>query len=361
MVSRIQSALSLICLLCGISLAQQTTGNIEGRLVDAKNKPISLANIVVSGPSLQGERGAASDRHGTFRVLALPVGSYSVKISHIAHHEIAYKNIAVRLGKTTTLGEVELQPRTLELAEVVVTSPKPLIDPNSTTVGTNLTAETFEQLPTERSYQSIIALSPQANTSFLGDDVNISGSTGLENIYFIDGVNVTDAYVGAGGTGLPYNFVKEVEVKAGGYEAEFGRALGGITNVITYSGSNKFEAKAFGFFTDNRFAGQRELGFIDFRTDAFSRYDAGVSLGGPLVRDKLWFFLAYNVNVEKEDIAFEGLGVETDKRIANIFAGKLTWQAAQNANIVFTVFGDPTNWDRIGHNSPGANVPSRLA
>jgi len=93
---------------------------------------------------------------------------------------------------------------------------------------------------------------------------------------------------------------------------------------------------------------------IILRTGDFSQYDAGVSLGGPVVRDKLWLFLAYNVNVEKEDITFEGLGLQTDKKVANIFAGKLTWQATENANFVFTVFGDPTHWDRIGENSAGS-------
>lgn len=334
---------------------------MEGRLLGPKRRPVAAANIIITGESLQGARGGASADKGYFRILALPVGSYTVKISHIAHHEIILETVAIRLGKTTTLGEIELQPRTLELSEVVVTSGRPIIDPNTTTVGANLTAETFERLPTERNYESIVALSPHANASFLGDDVNISGSTGQENIYFIDGMNVTDAYEGVGGTGLPYNFVKEVEVKAGGYEAEFGRALGGITNVITYSGGNQFEAQAFGFFTDNRFAGQRQLGFVDLRTGDFSQYDAGVSLGGPVVRDKLWLFLAYNVNVEKEDITFEGLGLQTDKKVANIFAGKLTWQATENANFVFTVLGDPTHWDRIGENSAGPFRPSALA
>jgi hypothetical protein len=343
------------------SFAQQITGNLEGRVLDSDGGPLPAVNILVSGPSLQGTRGTASDDRGYFRVLALPVGTYTVTISHIAHQTAKYENISIRLGKTTTLGEVPLQPKTLEMGVVIVTAAKPLIDPNTTTIGANITSEEFEALPTERDFLSITSLLPQANTSFLGDDVNIAGSTGMENAYFIDGMNTTDPYRAIGTTDLPYNFVKEIEVKSGGYEAEYGRALGGIVNVITHSGSNEFQAKAFGFFTNNRLASARQRGLVELGTGDFTRYDAGLSFGGPIVRDKLWYFLAYNGKVEAEDITFEGLGVRRDKSVSQIFAGKLTWQPTATTNLVFSVFGDPLNRDRVGHNSPAPFEPSAVA
>ena len=94
---------------------------------------------------------------------------------------------------------------TIEFSNVVVTAARPAIDPNSTTVGANISAEEFEALPTERDYLTITSLLPQANASFLGDDVNIAGSTGQENAYYIDGMNTTDPYKAIGGTELPYN------------------------------------------------------------------------------------------------------------------------------------------------------------
>ncbi len=350
-----------LCSVFTTAHAQNIRGNLEGQVVDANAKPLPAVNITVSGDDVQGRRGATTNEHGFFRILALPVGHVTIDISHIGHQTVKYENVAISLGKMTTLGKVRLTPKTIELSAVVVTRSKPVIDPNSTTVSANISAAQFEALPTGRDYLSITTLLPQANVSFLGDDVNIAGATGQENAYFIDGMNTTDPLRAIGGTQLPYNFVKEVEVKSGGYEAEFGRATGGIVNVITYSGGNEFEAKAFGFFTNNNLADDGRRGFVDLGTGDFQRYDVGLSLGGPIVRDKLWYFLAYNNKIEKEDLDLEGLGTRIDKNVVNIFAGKLTWQATARTNLTLSMFGDPSKWERVGHNWVGGVNPSALA
>lgn len=340
--------------------SQNIRGILEGKIIDSNANPLPVVNITVSGENVLGMRGATTNERGFFRILALPVGNLTVKISHIGHQTVKYENVSIRLGRTTTLGEVKLTTKTIELAPVIVTKKKPVIDPNSTTVSANISAVQFEALPTGRDYLSITTLLPQANASFLGDDVNIGGATGQENAYYIDGMNTTDPLRAIGGTQLPYNFVKEIEVKSGGYEAEFGRATGGVVNVVTYSGSNEFEAKSFGFFTDNSLAEDGRRGLVDLSTGAFQRYDVGLSLGGPIVRDKLWYFLAYNSKIEKEDIAFEGLGTRTDKNVVNIFASKLTWQATDRTNLTLSIFGDPSKWERVGHNFVGQLNPGTL-
>lgn len=339
-----------LCLFVTTSHTQSITGNLKGRVVDENGNAVPQVNISVRGDNIQGIRGSVTDESGNFRVLAIPVGSVAVKLSHIGFHELRYENVIIKLGKTTPLGEIQFTPKTLQLPDVVVERSKPVIDLNSTTAGANISVQNFEELPTGRDFLSITTLLPRANASFLGDDVNIGGATGQENAYYIDGMNTTDPYKAIGSTELPYNFVKELEVKSGGYEAEFGRATGGIVNVITYSGGNELHGKAFGFYTADRLANESRLGFVDLSTGDFTRYDTGFSLGGRILKDKLWFFLAYNNKVEKEDVTFEGLGVRSDKTVANIFAGKLTWQPTEKSNIMFSVFGDPSKRDRIGHN-----------
>lgn len=96
--------------------------------------------------------------------------------------------------------------------------------------------------------------------------------------------------------------------------------------MITYSGGDEIHGNAFGFITSNSLAADGRRGRVDISTGNFARYDAGISLGGPLIKHKLWYYLAYNHRVEQEDVTFEGLGVQTDKQLAHIFAGKLTWQ-----------------------------------
>jgi outer membrane receptor for ferrienterochelin and colicin len=335
---------------CRPGWSQEVTGNLEGRILQVEGKPLAQVNITIHGPSLQGQRGTASDHDGYFRLLRLPVGAYTVKLSHVAHQEVSYENIPIRLGKTTTLGEVRLQSRMVEMAEVVVSGERPVIDPTTTTIGENLQPETFNNLPVERNFRTIPTLVPQANTSFYGDEANISGSTGSENTYVIDGMNVTDIGLAAGSINLPYNFIKEIEVKTGGYEAEYGRALGGIINVITHSGSNHLHGQLFGFFTNQELGGEGRLNVEGAKVAGFSQYDVGLSLNGPILRDKLWFFAAYNPNVAYEDIALPSLGTYRDKITYHLFAGKLTWQAAANTSIVFTVLGDPSTHHIVNTN-----------
>ncbi len=113
--------IAVTMLLPALSWSQQVTGNLQGRVYDGQGQPLPTCNISVTGENIQGVRGSTSNKAGWFRVLSLPVGLAKVKITHIAHHEIQYDNVPIRLGKTTTLGEIHLAQRTIEMSEVIVT------------------------------------------------------------------------------------------------------------------------------------------------------------------------------------------------------------------------------------------------
>ncbi|MBN1348321.1 TonB-dependent receptor [candidate division KSB1 bacterium] len=257
----------MFILLCFRSIyAQHTTGNLVGRIVGGNGDPIPSVNIIASSERQQGIRGAATDESGYFRIIALEVGHYSIQINHIAYQPVQIEPVRIRLGKTTTLGEVKLSPRTLEMEEVAITANRPLIDPTTTTNGMNLDLKSIEQLPVQRDHRSLAVLSSQAKVSYLGDDMTIAGSTGLENLYFIDGMNTTDPNFGRTSSYLPYNFVKEVEIKTGGYAPEYRSALGGIINVVTSSGGNDFSGQFFGFIANDAMRGEPKLGLIEYET-----------------------------------------------------------------------------------------------
>lgn len=171
--------------------AQEITGKIEGRIVDSTGIPLNGVNVSLQSESLQGTQGTSTNDEGLFQIFGLPIGYYKVKISLIGYRKIIFENVQISLGKTTNLGEIELKTQTYNLPEVIVSGEKFIIDPNSTTYGGNLNSKGFENLPVDRNYQSMISLLPQANTSYYGDAVNIGGSTGFENKYFVDGVEVT--------------------------------------------------------------------------------------------------------------------------------------------------------------------------
>ncbi len=256
--------------------------------------------------------------------------------------------VLIQLGKTTSLGNIRLAQRTVDMPELVISGQQLGIDPRTTTYGASLRPSDFNNLPVDRDYKSMIALLPQSNISYYGDGVNIGGGTGLENKYFVDGVEVTESRVGNTGTNLPYNFVKEIEVRTGGYEAEYRSALGGIINVITYSGSNEVHGSAFGFYTSNRFETNRRVRLSDPAQGGFSNYDIGFSIGGPIAQDALWYYVAYNPTFTRHDVDVPNFGVSVDKNTTNAFAGKLSWRASDRLQLIITTTGDPSRRTAVG-------------
>jgi hypothetical protein len=328
--------------------AQSTTGNLEGRVVDTTGAAIVGVNVQASSEVLQGTRGCNTDDAVYFRLPALPPGNYSVKFTHVTAQPVVLENIQIFLGRTTNAGEIMLRERKIELQEVVVTAARPLIDPRSTVTGVNLTNTKFSALPIDRSYMTMIQLAPQSSPSFYDDGTNVAGATGIENRYFIDGADATDVFRGISGTQLPYNFVREVEVRSGAYEAEFPGALGGIVNAITYSGGNEMHGQVFGFFTNNRFSGSPRSSVAKPPSGSFSEYDIGVSLGGPILRDKLWYYAAYNPKFQSEDVQVPGQPNQNDHSITHMFASKLSWTLDESNLFTLSFAGDPKFRQGVG-------------
>ncbi len=327
--------------------SQSITGNLEGFVFTEGNMPLKGVEVVVNRSELQEIRGTTTDESGYFRIVALPAGMYEAEFYHVAFHKLTIQNVQLSLGKTTSLGRLALQSRSYELSDITITKEHPTIDATSTTTGLNINHKVFEILPVDRNYRSMTTLVPTANQSFYGDDVNISGSSGLENVYYVDGVNTTQPSTLSLSTNLPYNFIQEIEVKTGGYEAEYGSATGGVINVITQSGTNQFSGSVYGFYTNNDFVSQRRIGDIGSNVKGFANYDIGINFHGPILKDRLWYFIAYNPTVETEDIRVPGFGLYQDKTISHLLSGKLTWRASSKTQINFSVFGDPLRRDRI--------------
>jgi len=346
--------ISSFLLLQSISFPQNIKGNVEGYIIDSTGKSIEGVDVSIFGPALQGNRGGITDKAGYFRILTLPVGIYTLKISHVGYSNLLIENVFIQMGKTTYLSEVKLLRKAINLPEIIIFSNKQVIDPSSTDYGANISSVDFDPLPVDRDYKSIITFLPQANASYFGDEANIGGATGFENKYFVDGIEVTDPLIGASGTNLPYNFIKEIEVKTGGYNVDSRSSLGGLINVVTYSGSNDFHGSIFSFYTSNSLAENKKLGSLDIKQGNFSHYDMGFDLGGPIILDKLWFYTAYNPTFNRRNVDIPNFGTSVDKTIMHSFAGKLSWKASNNLNLIFTITGDPTQHDAIGL---GINVP----
>jgi hypothetical protein len=354
----------LICIgfcVCTSRLSsQETTGTIDGRVVDTLGVPIPGAVVTVTSPRLQGQRGSVSNAEGLFRIPALPVGEYAVRVSHVGYAEVRAENLRVKLGATTGLGTVRLQQQFPTMPEVTVVRTAPLIDPVSTTVGANLVPEEFSSLPVERTYERIVTLLPQANESYLGDAVNVAGATGMENKYFIDGVDVSDPYRGLAGSNLPYNIVREIQVRSGAYEAEYRSTMGAVVNVVTNSGGNDFSGKAFAYFTNNNLSGTPRASALQPSTGAYAKYDVGLGFGGPIVRDMLWFYAAYNPVFQSEDVDVPGLGFFRDRSTSHVVAGNMTWRVSERSSLMLSISGDPTQRDAVGQSFGEFGTPAKF-
>lgn len=349
----------VICIFAGLqgAFAQSTTANLEGWLLDSNNQPVIGANVQVSSPDLQGVHGTVTDENGYFCISALPIGIYSASISHISYQQVIVKDIRLLLGQTTTIGEVHLAEHAITTSEVVISGSKPIIDTHSAADDKVLTAGEFHQLPIERNYFHIAELLPNANQTYKSDGgTNFAGATGEENRYFIDGSEVTGAEMGLLRYDLPYNFVREVEIRTGGYQAEYQSALGGVVNTITYSGGNEFHASVFGFLTNNDFSRAPRLSAGQPPSGDYANYDVGFGLGGPIVKDHLWYYLAYDPNVVSEDVYVNGLGMQNSRLTYHKFAGKLTWDVNERNLITLSVFGNPYSGRQVALGNVGPEM-----
>src|SRR5271154_2765191 len=250
---RFSSSLLFLFLAVSAPLAfAQTTGDITGRITDEQGGALPGVAVEARGPAFQGTRTSVTDASGVYRLVLLPPGVYRVTASLQGFAKIE-SSVTVGLGKTTS-GDFKLRASTS--AEVLVTGDAPLIDQQSSTIGNNIDSRQIKSLPSGRDYTSVVQISPgvstqTANTAAFANTIVVNGSTGLENGFVIDGVDTSGVEYGAQGKELNYEFIQEVEVKTGGYEAEYGRSTGGIINVITKSGGNEFHGEGFTYYSNN--------------------------------------------------------------------------------------------------------------
>src|SRR5438093_7424982 len=249
--SRLCFSLAVLSLLVCTSLFAQTTGNLTGKVTDTNGGALPGVTIEVKSPALQGTRSVSSDRDGTYRFALLPPGDYAVTFRLEGLAPEARKNVTVSLGKDTSL-DMTMRPAAVS-AEIIVSATAPVLDTTSTTLGTNLNTRAIETLPSGRNYASVVQVTPGVSSdanplNAQQSTISVYGSSGAENSFFIDGVNTTNVEYGFQGKELNFEFISEVDVKTGGYEAEYGRSTGGIINVITKSGGNVYSGDVFSYY-----------------------------------------------------------------------------------------------------------------
>ena len=303
-------------------------------------------------------------------MLNLPPGKYTVVVEAakglLSSSRLKSKSTYLRrLGWTFSC---RLQTRGPALLSRLPTAPP--VDVTANTTGSNISSEQFSNFPTQRTVQGLYSIAPTVARSGLRDasgrdrDPSVAGSSGPENNYILDGVNTTDPAFGGSGANLPFEFVQEVEIKTGAYGAEYGRSTGGIFNVITKSGGNEVHGDGFGYFSTKGLVRKtNEFPFVGSAPNGFSEIDAGIDVGGPIKKDKIWFFAAFNPQQRKNYFLTQQFhGPVSNKITTPFYSGKITWALNQNHTFTFSTFGDFTKQDGFlfGGSGFGANPDSFL-
>lgn len=272
--------------------AQTVTATLQGTVSDPNGEPVTEASVTASGEGMR--RSATTGPDGRYRITPLPPGSYTLTIERSTFQTKTVTDLELNVDRTLTV-DVTLELAAVE-AEVTVVGRPPLIDFNDPATTQVIDTRTIDNIPLNgRNYLDLVLLTPGVTVnSNARDDFGSLDTTGAilgergGNVGFlIDGHENNDDL--RGGVFLDYNqdTIQEFEVIQTGYKAEFGRGSGGIVNVVTHSGSDAFRASAFAFARDDSLDASNVPGEDPPKLE---RDDLGFTLGGPLQRQKSWFF-----------------------------------------------------------------------
>jgi Carboxypeptidase regulatory-like domain len=321
------------------SRAQETTGGLQGTIKDRSDAVIPNARVSVKASTLVGEKEVTTDGSGYYRFANLPPGVYSVAVSAKGFQTIT-REVTLEVGHLPTIDftlEIGSTTQTVEVSGAALA-----IDVTTNVTATNVTPDVIENIPHGRTFQSVIQFAPSArNEPLMGNNslggypgngsggsspgstanggdhgFSVAGGADSENSYLVEGQETANLIGGYSRTTVPFDFIDEVEIKNSGIQAEHGGALGGVVNVVMRKGSNHYHGSVFSYFENDA---------MDTRASTFDRYDPnsaqvttswgltdpnfqeyvpqkdkssdifpGFTFGGPILRDRIFGFVAFN-------------------------------------------------------------------
>jgi outer membrane receptor protein involved in Fe transport len=311
------AAFTLIALLCGLAFAQETTGSISGQVTDPSGAAVVGAAVTISGGALPRPAQLKTDATGSFFAQQVPIGNYLVTVAAAGFTTVKKTDTPVVMGKTS---RVDFKLEVGKVTEsVVVAADAVMVDTTSSSSAVAVDKSFFDILPKGRGFTDLVNLAPGARSESKGGGYQVDGSSGSENTFYLDGMEVTNVQTGemSSQNKVPVEMVQQVQVKNGVMDAQYGGAMGGVVNAVVRSGSNEIHGEAGLYFNNsNMQARPRPTLILDLydeseNTKAYSQnalttyktWNPVFNIGAPILKNKLFWFGGYaptTTNYERE-------------------------------------------------------------
>ena len=342
-----------VLLSMGTAYAQETTGSIIGAVTSQDGATMPGVTVTIGDEATGFERYTVTNAAGEFKFVALKPAKYALGAT-LDGFQTYQRNIDVGLGRTVKNDFVMTLGAVTDVIEV--TGEAPLVDVTSTTTGLTVNTDALNNtVPIGREVTQIALMAPAsvaADTNFSDNasytpgqaTVSINGSSPGENVYAVNGLNITNHRNMVGSSFVPFEFLEEAQVKTGGYEPEYSRATGGVINMVTKSGTNSFHGGVNFYFSPESLQEQNDDAWDRQNQNEFNEeLEANASIGGPIIKDHLFFFAFVRYN-DREYSQIRGARETTYQNDAPYYGGKLDWNITNNHRIEGTFLTDQTDF-----------------
>ena len=340
-----------------LSPALAAGGSVSGMVVDRDGPVVGAVVSLIISEGGSAPKAALTGGDGRYSFVGVHAGTYNVSASFAGGDPVASTPFVVADGRAVEVPPISL---TVETVEVNAKSDDVPVKGN-TTSGETFQSEKLAYIPSVRSYTEVLKIAPGVSEDTGGSNgngapkgISVYGSSSQESSYVIDGINTTSIDTGRASTNINYDLIDKIEIKTGGYNAEFGGAQGAVVNVVTKTGGNGFEGAVDLHLAPDALQSQPKENGVGSQLPNSNEREFSASLGGPIVKNKLFFFAAvsqkyyagvapqqYLALLDSPGQNAQGRVVAEDDVHTALYSLKTTWQISQNNRLIATYFSDP--------------------
>jgi hypothetical protein len=350
--------LMFLILVPAVVFAQERFASITGTVVDQSGAAVDSAVVTLTNLATKRAVTVTTGTDGAYYARELEPGHYSLRIERTGFSATEMADVHLLLGRNLKVDATLKVGGMTEAVQVV--GEAPLIDVESTARGHNVPSEEFDTLPKGRSFQALAVTAPSVNEGELEGGIQVNGASAGENQFTVDGVSVNSQIHGHQRQDAVFEHLAEVQVKTSGLSAEYGGALGGVISAVTKSGGNEFKGSLFYYYTGDALVSanglekrltldpitQNTAFYVQDEAQKYTRHEVGGSLGGPLIKDKMYFFVSASPRFEdrtRDYVIQSGTKVVpgTRDRTSMSTFGKLTFEPTSRLRLNLSALHTP--------------------